>query len=231
MYESTKTRLVRGADFDSTYFIGSVLDIGSGYDVVVPHAEAFDQQQGDANNILEHLQPHSYDTVNSSHCLEHMHHPEKVLQDWWQLVKPGGYLVTVVPHEDLYEQGQWPSRFNSDHKATFRLDSSSWSPCSHDLLKLSEALPGAQLISADIQDDNYNYDIMSMGEETDHSRIIRLRHSELIHRLLTRNLCSLPVLDELNLFMANLGATVDQTIGSALAQIQVIVRKSADDTV
>ncbi len=230
MYESTKTKLLRGPGFYKTYFSGTVLDIGSGFDVVVPHARPFDQEQGDANNILDYIQPHSFDTVNSSHCLEHMHAPEQVLQDWWQLVKPGGYLITVVPHEDLYEQGQWPSRFNSDHKATFRLNrSSSWSPCSFDLLQMSESLPGAEVIAAEIQDDNYNYDIMSMGEESENSRIIRLRHSELLHQLLSKNLCSMPVLDELNIFMANLGATVDQTIGSALAQIQVVVRKMPEE--
>ena len=134
MFESSKTRLVRGPGFDETYFAGTVLDIGSGNDVVVPHAEGFDKQHGDANAILNYLKPVSYDTVTSSHCLEHMQNPEQAIQDWWQLVKPGGYLITVVPHEDLYEQGQWPSRFNSDHKATFRLNrSSSWSPCSIDI--------------------------------------------------------------------------------------------------
>jgi hypothetical protein len=50
-----------------------------------------------------------------------MANPESALSQWWSLVKPGGYLIVVVPHEDLYEQGIWPSRFNSDHKATFQL--------------------------------------------------------------------------------------------------------------
>jgi hypothetical protein len=45
-----------------------------------------------------------------------MHDPEAALRQWWALVRPGGYLVVVVPHEDLYEQGMWPSAFNSDHK-------------------------------------------------------------------------------------------------------------------
>ena len=120
MDESTKTQLIQDPAFAKTYFSGTVLDIGCGDDLVVPHAQGFDQQQGDANKILKHLEPNSFDTVHSSHCLEHMYHPDQVIHNWWQLVKPKGYLITVVPHEDLYEQGQWPSRFNSDHKVTFR---------------------------------------------------------------------------------------------------------------
>ncbi len=98
MNESSKTRLVRGIGFDKAYFSGTVLDIGCGNDLVVSHAKAFDQQHGNANKILNHLEPSSFDTVNSSHCLEHMHCPDQSIQDWWQLVKPGGYLITVVPH-------------------------------------------------------------------------------------------------------------------------------------
>ena len=231
MNESSKTRLVRGSDFDKTYFSGTVLDIGCDTDVVVSHAQAFDQQHGDANEILNYLKPNSFNTVNSSHCLEHMQHPEKAIQDWWQLVKPGGYLITVVPHEVLYEQGQWPSRFNSDHKATFRLKTNNtWSPCSFDIYELSKSLPGAQIISAEIQDNNYNYNIQRLGEETSNSRAIRIKHVELIHQLLNKKLLSIPLLDELNIFFAGLGSTVDQTMGSALAQIQVIARKVSDQT-
>ena len=60
---------------------------------------------GDAQHILDYKKKESYDCVNSSHCLEHMKDVPSALSQWWGLVKPGGYLVTVVPHEDLYEQG------------------------------------------------------------------------------------------------------------------------------
>ncbi len=227
MQESSKTRLVRASNFDQTYFSGTVLDIGCGSDVVISHAQAFDQQHGDANKILRHLKPNSFDTVNSSHCLEHMHQPEKAIQDWWQLVKPGGYLITVVPHEDLYEQGQWPSRFNSDHKATFRFKTNNtWSPCSFDIYELLKSLPKARIISAIIQDHKYNYQLQKLAIETENSKAIRIKHNELIHQLMHKQLLSIALLDELNIFFASLGSTVDQTMGSALAQIQVIVQKS-----
>ena len=103
--ESTKTQLIRSKKFIDTYFGGSVLDIGGGDDPVVSHAEVFDLIHGDAQHILDYKKKGSYDCVNSSHCLEHMKDVPSALSQWWGLVKPGGYLVTVVPHEDLYEQG------------------------------------------------------------------------------------------------------------------------------
>ena len=86
--------------------------------------------------------------------------PVNALNEWWSLIKPGGYLVLVVPDEDLYEQGTWPSRFNADHKHTFRLNKNeSWSPVSFDVLKLVNELPGVKVISAEIQDADYNHQL------------------------------------------------------------------------
>jgi O-methyltransferase len=45
----------------------------------------------------------------------------EALNNWICIVKPGGFLIITVPDEDLYEQGQWPSRFNSDHKWSFTI--------------------------------------------------------------------------------------------------------------
>src|SRR4051794_20067410 len=109
MYEASKTREIRGEDFTRIYFSGSVLDIGCGPDLVVPHAKPFDFEHGDANRILDFLAPESFDCVHSSHCLEHMREPPVALAQWWALVRPSGYLIIVVPDEDLYEQGVWPS--------------------------------------------------------------------------------------------------------------------------
>lgn len=228
MLESSKTRNLRGAQFFRKYFSKTVLDIGCGEDLVVPHAQPFELAHGDANNILNHLKPMSFDTVNSSHCLEHMHNPPKVLQDWWKLVKPGGYLVTVVPHEDLYEQGQWPSRFNHDHKATFRFKTQkTWSPCSFDAYRLHESLAGASILEADIQADKYNYKLMKLGQETDEAGQLRIQMFKFMFQLRDKKKLTLEIMDELNIFYFGLGAVVDQTMGSALAQIQMVVQKSA----
>jgi SAM-dependent methyltransferase len=160
MDEASKTNLIRGGDFVERFLKGRVLDIGAGKDPVCAWAESFDQQHGDANEIDHYYQPNSFDAVHSSHCLEHMRNPTNALAKWWSLVRPGGYMIIIVPDEDLYEQGIWPSFFSNDHKSTFRLNKkSSWSPVSYDIRALCEALPKAVIVSAEIHDANYDYSL------------------------------------------------------------------------
>ena len=150
------------------------------------------------------------------------------LTQWWSLVKPGGYMVIVVPHEDLYEQGAWPSLFNPDHKATFNLGKqASWSPVSHDLEALVRALPGAEVIDARVQDNGYDRRLM-------HARSTGLgrwlfgfaqRRSRFFHRMMRRGLPVYRLDRALDRLEWALGKPVDQTLGSAVAQIQVIARK------
>lgn len=227
MHESSKTSEVRGPGFDERYLSGRVIDIGSGSDLVVPHAEPFDFAHGDAAEILTHRDAGAYDAVHSSHCLEHMPDPAAALAQWWALLRPGGHLVVVVPHEDLYEQGSWPSLFSSHHKATFRLGGEeSWSPVSRDLRRLVEALAGAEVVSAEVQDAGYDHSLKRTGPPAGRPRRLLFRigregrrvlrrmglHRTGIWRLLERALCRAEV-------------PVDQTMGVALAQIQVVARK------
>ena len=113
--QATKTQSYRSKKFIDTYFKGKIIDIGGGGDPLFENVEVFDLQNGDAQFILRYREKESYDCVNSSHCLEHMKDVPAALSQWWELVKPGGYMVIVVPHEDLYEQKIWPSLFNQNH--------------------------------------------------------------------------------------------------------------------
>ena len=230
MGETNKTNAVRNAQFFDSYLTGKIIDIGYGGELVVPHAEGFDIDDGDANTIDLIRDAESYDCVHSCHCLEHMHDPVDAIGRWWKLVKPGGHFIVVVPDEDLYEQGAWPSRFNDDHKATFRLnkDEKSWSPCSHDIGQLVGGLPGAQVISAEIQDKDYNRAMMRLEPEGVWPLIMRHQVVALYHHLEAQKLLSMPLLVELNKFFWELGSTVDQTMGPALAQIEVVAQKSAE---
>lgn len=230
MFEASKTQRVRGEAFIRKYFAGTVLDIGCGSDLVVPEAQPFDLKHGDANRIVEFLpQGIQYDCVHSSHCLEHMRDVAAALSQWWSLVKLGGYLVLVVPHEDLYEQGVWPSLFNSDHKATFRIGGArSWSPVSFDLRKLLERLPGASQIDLTIQDQGYDYSLKRCGL----TRFVRaVTFISKGRRYVMRRLhFDLPWLERgFAKLEWRLGTPLDQTLGEALAQIQAVVRKSDDD--
>ncbi len=162
MDEATKT-LSLYPDLLSPYLQGRVLDIGAGLDPITPQAEVFDKEQGDAQYLDRYFPSGGFDTVFSSHCLEHMVDPIGALKSWFALVKPGGYLVTIVPDEDLYEQGHFPSLFNSDHKSTFTLSKSkSWSPRSNNCFELAQNLPG-EIIYLALQDNNYNRSRMTSG--------------------------------------------------------------------
>jgi SAM-dependent methyltransferase len=227
MFEASKTQHVRGPAFIEKYFAGTVLDIGCGPDLVVPDAEPFDLAQGDANRIVQFLPPGSqYDCVHSSHCLEHMRDAPFALSQWWSLVKPGGHLILVVPHEDLYEQGVWPSMFNPDHKTTFRIGAGrSWSPVSLDLRALLEQLPGAQLVDLRIQDQGYDYSLRLNGIGSIGRALMFISKGRryLMQRIGLRQKWLEDLLTKLEM---QLGRPIDQTLGDALAQIQAVVCKN-----
>jgi SAM-dependent methyltransferase len=226
MNEASKTNKIRGRDFSKKYLSGSVLDIGASNDPVCPHAEIFDVTHGDANHIIDYLGSRQFDTVHSSHCLEHMAEPNRVLNEWWRLVKPGGFMIIVVPEEDLYEQGQWPSIFNEDHKATFTLNrNTTWSPVSHDIYQMSERLPNSSIISAVLQAHGYKMKYLHKP-----GRLVR-RCKTL--ELVTSNVDKIPWMGHsIRLFILKCffgcGILIDQTRGSALAQIEVVIRKNED---
>ncbi len=224
MNESSKTNAIRGENFSKLYLNGKVLDIGAGSDPVCPHAQIFDQQHGDANHIDRYFANDSFDTVHSSHCLEHMNDPALALQKWWALVKPQGFLITVVPDEDLYEQGIWPSFFNHDHVSTFRLGKkTSWSPVSFDLVGLHLGLPNALLISSDCHDHYYDRALLFHSSNLPK----RLKHPlKLIWSVVKRLTSSeSQVRFAVQKWLVNQGYPFDQTAGKALAQLQVIIQK------
>lgn len=166
-------RRLADSRFATRYFKGAALDVGGGRDSLAVYREFFplldsvlvyDMPQGDAQ-LLDNLPDASFDCVYSSHCLEHLRDPREALRHWLRVLKPGGHLVVNVPDEDLYEQGRWPSRFNSDHKLTFTIcKASSWSPVSVNLLDLVRDLAGkADCLSLARIDDGYRYQLAGQG--------------------------------------------------------------------
>lgn len=76
----------------------------------------------------------SQDAVFASHVLEHIANYKAVLEDWYRVVKTGGYIIIFVPHKYLYERRPGlPSRWNGDHKRFY-------TPCSL-LMEVEESLP------------------------------------------------------------------------------------------
>jgi len=151
MKECSKSIMRRLSDpnFAARYFIGDGIDIGGAPDPLGIYRELFprmtgvrtwDLQDGDAQ-FMEGVEDDRYDFVHSSHCLEHLHDPAEGLANWFRILKPGGHMVLTVPDEDMYEQGVFPSTYNSDHKWTFTVfKPNSWSDKSRNIVDLLTGL-------------------------------------------------------------------------------------------
>ena len=201
---------------------GRGIDIGCGPDPVTASARRFDMEHGDANEITRYVND-QFDFVYSSHCLEHMHDPRFTILDWWKLVRPGGYLFVTVPDEDLYEQGIFPSKFNTDHKATFTISKArSWSPVSHNVLELAQSLPDGQLLCLILQDAGYDRTLMAFGNRT---ATIAVRFLAKAYGILARVVGEARLLSIRRILVQYF--PVDQTSQgcNAQAQIQLIVKK------
>ena len=147
MYEQSKSTRRRFYDgnFHNRYFNGNGIDIGGkpdpfsqyiGVFPLVKSVKIWDLEDGDAQ-YMQSVTDETYDFVISSHCLEHMVDVYEAFSHWIRITKPGGYLIISVPDEDLYEQGNWPSLYNSDHKWSFTINKTkSWSKKSINLLNL-----------------------------------------------------------------------------------------------
>jgi hypothetical protein len=152
--------------------------------------------------------------------------------EWWALVKPGGFMVTVVPHEDLYEQKIWPSfTCGEGHRASFRLKTNnSWSPVSFDIYDLAKNLPNSSVISAEIQDLNYDYGLLGKRLGRVSRKIYKWRYSKTKVKRLFSELIFQFLRD--NFWVKSnrkSGQPVDQTAWNALAQIQIVIKKNEFD--
>ena len=128
-------------------------------------------------------------------------------------------MFVIVPDEDLYEQGYWPSLFNGDHKATFTISKErSWSPVSVNVLDLARSLKDATVVSARLQDHGYRRDYTArVWPRALVKTAIRIR------RAVSRHAPALRAwVDSL---YVRLRFPMDQTSGPAVAQNILIVRK------
>ena len=169
-------RRFRDSRFATRYFVGNGLDVGGGKDPLSLYGEFFplmrnvvkyDKEQGDAQLMLN-VRDGSFDFLYSSHCLEHMVDPAEALRNWVRVVRSGGHLIISVPDEDMYEQGVWPSTYNTGHRHTFTMcKQTSWSPVSINLLPLLADFAGlARTISVETIDHGFRRQITNRVDQT-----------------------------------------------------------------
>lgn len=141
-------RRKRNGDMEK-YLTGMGIDIGCGRDPL-PGAIEFDKviNNKDAHNLKEFNDGY-FDYVYSSHCLEHLEDPATALDEWWRVIKPGGYLYIAVPDFALYEKRIWPSKFNNDHKTTWNIYKLAY--------LIAEFFDDAQVLRLQVNDEGFDY--------------------------------------------------------------------------
>lgn len=160
-------RRIHDSRFATKYFVGEGIDIGAGDDNLYKFREQFtsitsvrdwDKKDGDAM-LMESIPDNTFDFVHSSHCLEHLTNPALALKNWIRICKPGGYIVVMVPDEDLYEQGQWPSRYAMDHLTSWTIGkNNSWSPVTVSLVHfLANFVDDVEILKIEKLDAGYKY--------------------------------------------------------------------------
>ena len=174
MRESSKAMLRRffhpkESEFWRKVFSGSGIDVGSGDDIIsVEGVRGFDLGDGDANSLHLYFESNSFDYVHASQCLEHMHNPKVALENWLQVLKPGGYLVVTVPSWELYEGMVWPSRYNPDHKTTFSMWQKGSPAPNHVKCPewLADNFPEHTICLCRLVDTNYDYKVGTRVDQT-----------------------------------------------------------------
>lgn len=88
--------------------IGKSLDNDFGLNVLNVCPKEFENSEGDGTPVdiyaygddIPSVGDSSIDFVFSSHVVEHLPNLIKALKEWYRIVRPGGYIVMIVPQRD-----------------------------------------------------------------------------------------------------------------------------------
>jgi SAM-dependent methyltransferase len=153
--------------FATRYYVGRGCDIGAGNDSLAYYQHLFplmtevvswDKEQGDAQ-YMSGVPDASFDWVNSSHCLEHLHDSRAALHNWIRITKPGGHIIVVVPDAQLYEHGMWPSVRNPDHKWSFAISEIRHEEGCLSLLFMLGLIPEVEVLKIELLDRGFRYGV------------------------------------------------------------------------
>lgn len=95
------------------YVVGRIADVGAGHDPITPNAIAFDGRPLDKVDVvrdgLKNLSwgdNTGFDTVFSSHFLEHVSDPAAHIAAWHLFMRHHGHLVLYLPQKGAYDSYQ-----------------------------------------------------------------------------------------------------------------------------
>jgi len=169
MHEASKAMNRRGTVLNNKLFAGNGIDIGAGPDCIDKFgykAYNWDLKDGDAQ-FLESVKDNYCDFVHSSHCLEHMNSVRIAMKNWIRVCKPGGYIVVIIPDEQLYEHNMWPSKFNWDHKWSFRIWSKDTLHKKHiNVVDMLTWHPGVEIISITRNEEGFDFSLPKTVDQT-----------------------------------------------------------------
>jgi len=121
--KKSKERRMKEGWFDN-YVKGLVLDIGCGNDPLTNDCDKWDQQLGHGDaTFMDGVPDGKYQTVYTSHIIEHLDDPITGIKNWWRILSKNGHLIIIAPHRDLYEKKRMlPSKWNGDHRTMWLPD-------------------------------------------------------------------------------------------------------------
>lgn len=110
------------------YIKGSIADVGAGHDKITDNALGIDGRALEGINYvtddvltldrqLESCADAPFDTVFSSHFLEHISDQYRAILSWTYHLKPGGYFVLYLPDGRYYDNKQ-----NLEHMVDMNYD-------------------------------------------------------------------------------------------------------------
>ena len=140
----------------------SGIDIGCQKDFLNTTFRRWDLIFGDGDaTYMDGVEDNSYHTVYCSHILEHLEYPVLAIKNWYRITKPGGHLIILVPHRDMYEKKESPpSKWNQEHKWFFLpYRDPHQSIVAPSVLFLNscilEAIPDADIVSYEVLSEGY----------------------------------------------------------------------------
>ncbi len=144
----------------------AILDIGfAGHEgdgqPIVLQAIGIDKDYPGYDGIKLPFGDESQDAIYSSHCFEHIEDYSLALQEWYRVLKVGGFLIIIVPHQHLFEKRDAPpSAWNLDHKRFY-------TPASL-LAEIESSLPPNSFRVRHLCDNDlgYDYDIPPLDPAT-----------------------------------------------------------------